>query len=105
MWQKADNGSSVTWQNALDYCNGLSLAGHSDWHLPSLGEIWQMYDYENGTCQSVFTGCNYYWSSTSRPSYPGAAYALYADYGGIGSVDKAIDGYIPNQARCVRFEN
>ena len=104
MWQKADNGSTVTWQTALTYCNNLSLAGHSDWHLPNFGEIWQMYDYENGTCQSVFTGCNNYWSSTSMPAFPNSAYYFYTDsYGAIYDAGKG-GGYYPSRARCVRFE-
>ena len=103
MWQKADNGSTITWQDALTYCNNLSLAGHSDWHLPNFGEIGQMFDYENGICQSVFTGCNYYWSSTSMPAYPYDAYYLDTYNGLISSAYEGNDFYY--RARCVRFEN
>jgi hypothetical protein len=38
MWQKGEP-SEKTWQAAMDYCSNLSLAGHSDWRLPSLEEL------------------------------------------------------------------
>jgi hypothetical protein len=102
-WQKADNGSTVTWQNALQYCSNLSLDGYTDWYLPNVKEIIDMFDYSTDTCNSVFSSCTGYWSSTSMPSYPASAYYLYTGYGII-----AIDGKDPAdyiQARCVRFES
>jgi len=102
MWQQSSNGSYVAWQSALDYCNGLSLAGYSDWYLPTIGEIWQMYDYQAGTCYSVFSGCSDFWSSTSGPASPSYAYDLYTGYGYISYEDKTV---AVSPARCVRFEN
>ncbi len=56
MWMKKDSGSyaseagtlgdgSVDWQEALNFCNDLSLAGHSDWHLPNAKELQSLVDY------------------------------------------------------------
>jgi hypothetical protein len=39
MWAKKDNGSNVIWQEAMDYCRNLQLAGHSDWRLPTIDEL------------------------------------------------------------------
>lgn len=39
MWTKRDNGESVSWQQAMDYCQHLQLAGHDDWRLPTIDEL------------------------------------------------------------------
>jgi flagellar biosynthesis GTPase FlhF len=44
MWMKQDNGSNVTWQQAMDYCQRLQLAGHSDWRLTTIDELQGIYD-------------------------------------------------------------
>jgi hypothetical protein len=33
-WQISDNGSDINWADAIAYCEGLTLATYSDWHLP-----------------------------------------------------------------------
>jgi len=55
MWQQrtaditGDGGSTAedgaTWQDALRYCDGLTLAGHDDWRLPSTRELESIVDY------------------------------------------------------------
>jgi len=103
-WQKADNGSAVTWQAALQYCSTLSLDGYtSGWRLPTFSEISGMYNYQSGGCITGFSSCSYYWSSTSMPSAPFSAYYLNTYYGVISSGSKLFaSGY---SARCVRFES
>jgi hypothetical protein len=44
MWTKKDNGSDLNWHQAMDYCRSLQLAGHSDWRLPTYGELKGIYD-------------------------------------------------------------
>jgi len=39
MWQKADDGVSRDWENALLYAENLNLAGYSDWRLPNAKEL------------------------------------------------------------------
>ena len=43
-WAKRDNGSDVNWQQAKEYCRRLSLAGYSDWSLPTIDELQDIYD-------------------------------------------------------------
>ncbi len=44
MWTRKDNGSNVTWRQAMDYCENLYLAGHSGWRLPTIDELQDIYD-------------------------------------------------------------
>ncbi|MGA9063175.1 MAG: DUF1566 domain-containing protein [Terracidiphilus sp.] len=44
MWTAKDNGENVTWGKAMKYCQNLSLAGYSDWRLPSIDELQGIYD-------------------------------------------------------------
>jgi hypothetical protein len=44
MWTAKDNGNDVTWGNAVKYCRNLSVAGYSDWRLPSIDELQGIYD-------------------------------------------------------------
>lgn len=51
MWQKADDGQSRDWENALSYAENLTLAGYSDWRLPNAKELQSIVDYTR--CPSV----------------------------------------------------
>jgi len=39
MWTKKDNGSEVSWSQAVDYCQNLRLEGHTDWRVPTINEL------------------------------------------------------------------
>lgn len=43
-WQK-DPVKKATWKEALDYCESLDYAGHSDWRLPNKNELLSLVDY------------------------------------------------------------
>jgi arylsulfatase A-like enzyme len=45
MWQQADDKTTRNWENALQYCENLTLAGHSDWRLPNAKELHSIIDY------------------------------------------------------------
>jgi hypothetical protein len=44
MWTKKDNGSDVNWQKARNYCQNLRLGGYSNWRLPAIDELNEIYD-------------------------------------------------------------
>jgi hypothetical protein len=59
----------LTWENAINGCNGLEYAGHNDWRLPNIKELLSItYIMESGVHIdfNVFTVyAFYYWSSTT----------------------------------------
>ncbi len=46
MWSKDDSREGMDWEAALGYCNGMQLAGYSDWRLPNAKELQSIVDYE-----------------------------------------------------------
>ena len=45
MWQQADEGLALDWQDALAYAENLELAGNTDWRLPNAKELQSIVDY------------------------------------------------------------
>jgi len=43
-WALHDNGSDVDWDQAAGYCRNLKLESHTDWRLPTIDELWSIYD-------------------------------------------------------------
>ncbi len=77
MWTKnADLCGKITWEDAVDCCNGLDLAGYDDWRLPNMHELHSLIDYsekapalaEGHPFEHVHTSFqnNFYWSSSTN---------------------------------------
>lgn len=66
------NSFSVNWNSAIDFCEGLSFAGHDDWRLPNHCELRSVVDYGSSLPVSEVFGLgsssSYYWSSTTKAS-------------------------------------
>ncbi len=66
MWQQQDDGIERTWQDAITYCDALTLAGHDDWRLPTVEELGRIVDYSkhDPAINKVFTATSSagYWS-------------------------------------------
>lgn len=43
-WVLATNGENIKWPEAVEYCAELTLAGYSDWRLPTLDELESLHD-------------------------------------------------------------
>ncbi len=105
MWQQADDGEERNWDDAKAYCEGLTLAGHSDWRLPNRHELFQLVDKGryHPAIDPVFS-CRLanYWSSSLSP---GASFDVFGVEGvkfvvGTTSVNYTYD--TNNYVRCVR---
>ena len=106
-WQDdySDNGENIksaTWQDALVYCEELSLEGKNDWRLPNIRELKSIIDdtKSNPAINSVFTNVtsDFYWSATTVASNSSNAWNVNFNDGYDYWYSKAGGLYI----RCVR---
>jgi hypothetical protein len=80
LWQRADSGKTHDWQSALSYCQGLKLAGRSDWRLPDAKELQSIVDYTRAPAVTnsaaidplfrVTDKESFFWSSTTHLDGP-----------------------------------
>jgi hypothetical protein len=103
MWQQAVSATTYTWAQAIAHCPTLTLAGHSDWRLPSVIELASIVDLGqsdpsiNGT-YFPSTPANVFGSSSPWAGSPSYAWGVYFNYGYTVSPDVS---YMLN-VRCVR---
>ena len=103
IWQQQDDNVLRTHAAAVTYCNGLSLAGSSNWRLPAIKELSSIVDLRTSSPaidRVVFLGTNSspYWSASSRASSSGSAWVVNFGGGNVSSNIKSNFFYV----RCVR---
>ncbi len=112
-WQRCVNGQSgfdcsvgsaspMTWQEAIEYCDGLELGGQS-WRLPTIEELSTIVNAENtrpSANTSVFPQTPSFdplWSSSISHSFSGYAWSIDFLFGYVAIAMTFEEGY----ARCV----
>ena len=109
MWTEKDNGFDVNWNEAVSYCQNLSLGGYSDWRLAAIDELAAIHDLSksekfedyNNTYHikgGIKLSGGVIWSGT--PSSPTGAYALYF-HSGFGNPRGGLGHGIRARALCV----
>jgi hypothetical protein len=104
MWTQDGNlpAGTRTWQLALDYANGLTLCGFSDWRLPNVNELESLVNSEAASQAAFlntqgFTGvqASNYWSSSSYAGSPADAWIVDILYAGhVYAVSKSVINYV-----------
>ena len=103
-WQRSDNASEDTWENAITYCEGLTLDTQTDWRLPDIKELQSIMDDTAVAAPTInatfFTDTNSagYWSSTTDTNTPANAWTTDFNTGEMGNAVKTGSLNI----RCVR---
>lgn len=86
VWQKIPFADTLTWEQALNYADTLSLDGLTDWRLPNIKELQSIND-ESRINPSLNTtyfnvgNAKKYWSSTTLPNQTSKAWYLYTQFG------------------------
>ena len=109
MWQQQQKifQDAHTWENALSYCQNLTLSGHDNWRLPNCKELQSLVDYGTygkATIGGVFPTPNVQdFSSSTIPSdyNPISAFFVPLFLGSVSSNSKTFYAG-NNSARCVR---
>ncbi len=114
VWQM-DDSATTTWEQALDYCENLTLATFTNWRLPNIKELVSIADYWTAPdplgCRAIYdvgfsctSGVELYMSSSTRSDpHPDQVWELRASNGQTDRIMSKIvaienDVYV----RCVR---
>jgi len=100
MWQQQAGSSAQTWQQALAYCEGLNLGGHTDWRLPTIKELLSFVDHSRckpaiNTTYFPNAAASWCWSSTT---YAGSTNGAW----GVGFGDGSVGYYYKSESNDVR---
>lgn len=72
VWGTPGTPSKITWNIIIDTCFSLDYAGHNDWRLPNIKELFGITDCERSDVHinPIFSNAvaDYYWSSTVNGS-------------------------------------
>lgn len=88
MWQQADGGE-MTYENALKYCDTLTLGGFTDWRLPTAQEAYTILNHQfpNPALDVAYfpkTNWEYIWTSNVQPTQTTKVWVINGG-GGIGN--------------------
>ena len=95
MWMQADSGTTMNWEDAHAYAEGLVSAGYDDWRLPNAKELQSIVDYtrapdatspspQSPAIDPIFnltSDDSFFWTGTTHVEGPAGDYAAYVAFG------------------------
>jgi len=117
MWQQTPVNYGYSWQEAIDYCESLELAGYDDWRMPTMKELFSISDFSVGspylnTDYFDLAGamipkdeqywCNNYYIGTTTEGGNDSAFGVNHGTGHIKAYPALVSGHFGNYARAVR---
>lgn len=83
-WQRVVSSQSLAWQAGVDYCANLTLAGSSDWRLPTVIELYSLVDYTRSApaidvVTFPDTAADFFWTATPSAADPTQDFVLNFD--------------------------
>ena len=75
MIQKGSASVPMNWHDAVDYAKKLNLGGFTDWRLPTIEELKEIYTVQK-ICGIEKSDDSWFWSSSSSPENPESALYL-----------------------------
>jgi hypothetical protein len=93
------NGGTRAWNEAIDWAEGLTFAGYSDWRLPNIRELHSLIYFAtfNPAIDYIYfpnTRWDFYWSGSTYAGSTGDAWVVYFGYGRVDSYGKASSAYV-----------
>jgi hypothetical protein len=104
MWQQVKPSSTYTWVQALNYCEGLTLAEFDDWRLPNQNELQSLVNYNRydpAIYTTYFTGSqSITWSYNSNVNSTSNAWYVNFTDGSVNEVGSKSTSYFVRAVRC-----
>lgn len=101
MWQLKDNGSEISWPDAVKHCQELRTGGFTNWRLPSAQELFFLW--EPGVTRMTPQGKSHLKFNPQAPTRPtlekGTAPIPYHLGGGIELTAPGLWTFTPDQGR------
>ena len=99
MWQHTGYDITMTWAEALTYCEDLFLGGEYDWRMPNIKELRNLVDQSRynpaiNTMDFADTVPSFYWSSTTPYHGTDYAWGVYFSFGIDHYNHKIGGGYV-----------
>lgn len=98
MIQKGSAEVPMNWHDAMEYAKNLKLGGFTDWHIPTIEELGEIYKIQK-ICGIEKSDEFWFWSSSDSQKIPGSASSVGFFKGEKGRNDK-VGSF--GEVRCVR---
>jgi len=102
MWTKNANlpNGTMNWNQAIDFCNNLTLGGYTDWRLPNVNELESLINADEANSATWLASqgfanvqASYYWSSTTSAYDSDLAWFVRMWYGNVSGNSKSFSSY------------